>query len=111
VRDGAGTGYPGRLEAALGASSLVVREQVGKRPREILATVTMPPGPSGPGIRSVQIAVTGDRAVITVGGVAPVTVRLDPSLGAGGVQFAVAARGQHAITVGSPTMIPARGAR
>ena len=111
VRDGAGTGYAGRLEIALGERGLIVREQVGKRPHQVLATAPMAPSPVGPGIRDVRIAVTGDRAVITVSGAPAIAVTLAPSLGAGGVQFAVAAQGPHAVTFESPTMVvaPARG--
>jgi poly-beta-1,6-N-acetyl-D-glucosamine N-deacetylase len=111
VRDGAGTGYAGRLEVALGERGLVVRERVGKDPPEVLATAVMAPSPAGPGIRDVRIAVTGDRAVVTVSGAPKIAVTLALSLRAGGVQFAVAAGGPHAVTFESPALAvaPVRG--
>jgi len=56
--------------------------------------------------RDVQITVRGDRAVVRVTGATPIAVRIDSSLRAGGIQFRVAAQGQHTVLFEAPTMTP-----
>ncbi len=103
VRDGAGTGYPGRLEVKVGAGRLIVSQQVGKRHYTVLAKESMAARPVG-SRRDVQITVRGDRAVVRVTGATPIAVRIDSSLRAGGIQFRVAAQGQHTVLFEAPTM-------
>ena len=107
VRDG----EPGRVAVLVGASVTRIRQQVGRGPWQELAALPL----RAPGrTRSLVIELAGDRATVTVDGVALV-VSLDPAIAAGGITLGAALRGPATIHYGQldlsgPTPPTAAGA-
>ncbi|MEH0843239.1 polysaccharide deacetylase family protein [Micromonospora sp. CPCC 205711] len=102
VRDGAGAGHRGAVEVLLGRRRVVVRQQIGDGPTTVLATATVTA--RDPGQLTVQVR--GDSITVRLAGAPALTTTFDNRLHEGGVTFALTGVAEHAVTYGSPTLVP-----
>jgi peptidoglycan/xylan/chitin deacetylase (PgdA/CDA1 family) len=99
LRDSTGTRYRGRLELVIGESQAVLRERAVDGSRSVLAATRVTASTA----HVVEIRVQGQTAAVTIDGAPAIAAPLNSDVGAGGVQFAIAASGPREIRYEAPT--------
>lgn len=110
VRDGEGAGRPGRLEIALGESSLLTRQQRADGTWETLGSLTLTDRRAGGSQRpagaayEVQVEIRGAQLSVRVAGLPQLTSAVAPEIDRGGVRFAMAADGPRTVMFERPVL-------